>query len=85
MMSYAAPIRDMLFVLDKLADIAKIATSPGFKDANPETAQTVLEEAAKFNAEVVTPLNFESDKHPSEWRDREVGAAIDNRTRNCLV
>jgi 3-(methylthio)propanoyl-CoA dehydrogenase len=85
MMSYAAPIRDMLFVLDKLADIAKIATLPGFKDANPETAQTVLEEVAKFNAEVVTPLNFEGDKRPSEWRDREVGAAIDNRTRNCLV
>jgi hypothetical protein len=62
MMSYAAPIRDMLFVLDKLADIAKIATLPGFEDANPETAQTVLEEAAKFNAEVAAPLNFEGDK-----------------------
>jgi hypothetical protein len=85
MMSYAAPIRDMLFVLDKLADIAKIATLPGFEDANPEMAQTVLQEAAKFNAEVAAPLNFEGDKHPSEWRDREVGAAIDNRTRNCLV
>jgi hypothetical protein len=35
MMSYAAPIRDMLFVLDKLADIAKIATLPGFEDPRP--------------------------------------------------
>jgi hypothetical protein len=58
---------------------------PGFEDANPEMVQAVLEEAAKFNAEVVAQLNFEDDKHQSEWRDSEVGAATDNRTRNCLV
>ncbi|MEA3102064.1 MAG: 3-(methylsulfanyl)propanoyl-CoA dehydrogenase, partial [Caballeronia mineralivorans] len=43
-------------------DIAKIATLPRFEDANPEMAQTVLEEAAKFNAEVAAPLNLEGDK-----------------------
>jgi alkylation response protein AidB-like acyl-CoA dehydrogenase len=72
MMGYAAPIKDMVFVLDKLADIEKIATLPGLEDANLETAQAVFEEAAKFNAEVVAPLNFEGDKHPSEWREGEV-------------
>jgi alkylation response protein AidB-like acyl-CoA dehydrogenase len=72
MMGYAAPIKDMVFVLDKLADIEKIATLPALEDANLETAQAVFEEAAKFNAEVVAPLNFEGDKHPSEWREGEV-------------
>jgi alkylation response protein AidB-like acyl-CoA dehydrogenase len=72
MMSYAAPIKDMLFVLEKLADIAKIAALPGFEDANLEMAQTVLEEAAKFTAEIVAPLNLEGDKHPGKWRDGEV-------------
>ncbi|WP_152565286.1 acyl-CoA dehydrogenase N-terminal domain-containing protein, partial [Caballeronia glathei] len=33
-MTYTAPLKDMLFVIDELADIEHVATLPGFEDAN---------------------------------------------------
>lgn len=71
-MTYKAPIKDMLFVMKELADIDGIALLPGFEDATYDTAQAVLDEAAKFNAEIVAPLNFPGDKNPSAWKDGEV-------------
>ncbi|MFT4505052.1 acyl-CoA dehydrogenase [Caballeronia sp. 15711] len=71
-MSYRAPVKDMLFVMKELADIESIAALPGFEDASLDTAQAVLEEAARFNHEVVAPLNFEGDKNPSFWKNGEV-------------
>lgn len=71
-MSYTAPVKDMLFNLKHLARIDEIARIPGFEDAGYDTAQAVLEEAARFNQEVVAPLNFEGDKNPSSWKDQQV-------------
>jgi len=68
-MSYVAPIKDMLFNIEHLAGLAQVAAMPGFEDAGMDTAQAVLEEAARFNQEVLAPLNWEGDKHPSSWRD----------------
>jgi len=73
-MSYVAPLKDMLFNLKYLADIEQIAQLPGFEDAGFETAQAVLEEAAKFNEGVLAPLNWEGDKNPSSWKDGVVTA-----------
>ncbi|WP_394788403.1 acyl-CoA dehydrogenase, partial [Rhodoferax sp.] len=39
-----------------------------------DTAQAVLEEAAKFNEGVLSPLNWEGDKNPSSWKDGVVTA-----------
>ncbi len=71
-MSYVAPLKDMLFNLKHLARIDEIARIPGFEDAGFDTAQAVLEEAAKFNEQVVAPLNWEGDKNPSNWKDGQV-------------
>ena len=68
-MSYRAPIKDMLFGIRHLANIDQIAAIPGFEDAGYETAQAVLEECARFNEEVVAPLNWEGDRNPSSWKD----------------
>lgn len=68
-MSYIAPLKDMLFDIQHLARIDQIAQIPGFEDAGFETAQAVLEEAAKFNEGVLSPLNWEGDKNPSSWKD----------------
>ena len=68
-MSYKAPLKDMLFNIQHLAQIDQIAQLPGFEDAGFETAQAVLEEAAKFNEGVLSPLNWEGDKNPSSWKD----------------
>jgi len=68
-MSYTAPVKDMLFNIEHLANIEQVSAIPGFEDAGLETAQAVLEECAKFNEGVIAPLNFEGDKNPSSWKD----------------
>lgn len=73
-MSYIAPLRDMLFNIKHLADIDQIATLPGFEDAGFDTAQAVLEEAAKINEGVMGPLNWAGDQNPTSWKDGVVTA-----------
>ena len=71
-MSYIAPLKDMLFDIRYLAHIDQVSLLPGFEEAGFETAQAVLEEAAKFNEGVLSPLNWEGDKNPSSWSDGKV-------------
>ena len=73
-MSYVAPLKDMLFNIKHLAHIDQIAQLPGMEDAGFDTAQAVLEEAAKFCEGVLSPLNWEGDKNPSSWKDGAVTA-----------
>ena len=73
-MQYLAPIKDMLFNIEHLAGIEHIARIPAFADAGLDTAQAVLEEAARFSEGVLAPLNREGDKHPSSWKDGVVTA-----------
>ena len=68
-MSYTAPLKDMLFNIQHLADIEQVAKIPGFEEAGLETAQAVLEECAKLNEGVIAPLNFDGDKNPSSLKD----------------
>ncbi|MES2192753.1 MAG: acyl-CoA dehydrogenase [Pseudomonadota bacterium] len=68
-MSYKAPLKDMLFDIKHLANIDQVAEIPGFEEAGFDTAQAVLEECAKFNEGVLSPLNWEGDKNPSSWKD----------------
>ncbi|MFS2037061.1 acyl-CoA dehydrogenase [Polaromonas sp. CT11-55] len=71
-MSYTAPVKDMLFDIQHLADIEQIAKIPGFEEAGLDTAQAVLEECAKFNEGVLAPLNRDGDINPSSWKNGEV-------------
>jgi len=68
-MTYIAPVKDMLFNIEHLARIDQIAQLPGFEDADLGTAQAVLEESAKFNEDVLAPLNWEGDRNPSAWKN----------------
>ena len=67
-MSYIAPVKDMLFAIEHLANIEQIAQIPGFEEAGLDTAAAVLEECAKFNEGVLAPLNVEGDKNPSSFK-----------------
>ncbi|HEX8788047.1 MAG TPA: acyl-CoA dehydrogenase [Telluria sp.] len=71
-MSYNAPLKDMLFVVNELANLSEISQLPGCEDATPDTVEAVLEENAKFCGEVVAPLNHPGDKEPSYWHDGQV-------------
>ena len=68
-MTYKAPLKDMLFNIKYLANISEVAKIPGFEDAGFDTAEAVLEECAKFNEGVLSPLNWEGDKNPSSFKD----------------
>ncbi|WP_353189679.1 acyl-CoA dehydrogenase [Pandoraea pnomenusa] len=68
-MSYQAPIKDMQFVMNELADLTSISKLPGYEEASPELAQAVIEEAARFNQAVLAPLNVIGDQQPSTWKD----------------
>ena len=56
-MSYQAPVKDMLFTIRELAGLECVRQLPGFEDATDDTVEAVLHEAAKFNGEVLAPLN----------------------------
>jgi 3-(methylthio)propanoyl-CoA dehydrogenase len=74
-MTYRAPIKDMLFDMQALAGLQTLAEQiPAFADHGLDTAQAVLEEAAKLNEDVIAPLNVEGDRNPSFWKDGQVFA-----------
>ena len=73
--SYKAPLKDMLFVMNELAGLSTINTLPGLDAATADTVEAVLEENAKFCANEVAPLNWPSDKDPSFWHDGQVTTA----------
>ncbi|GAB3097334.1 acyl-CoA dehydrogenase [Aestuariicella hydrocarbonica] len=74
MADYKAPLRDMRFVLNEVFEADKLwASLPGTQEVvDPETADAILEEAAKLIEQEVAPLNRESDEQGSTWNDGEV-------------
>ena len=68
-MTYKAPLKDMLFNIQHIADIEQVAKIPAFADAGFDTAQAVLEECAKFNEGVLAPLNWAGDINPSSFKN----------------
>jgi len=62
MWSYAAPLAHMRFVIEEVLDApAQWRALPAHADLDADTAAQVLEEAAKFAAEVVAPINGSGD------------------------
>ncbi|HEY2462580.1 MAG TPA: acyl-CoA dehydrogenase [Steroidobacteraceae bacterium] len=72
MPEYQAPIADMKFVLRELVDMQLLAQLPGFAEMTPDVAEAVLDEAAKFAAAVLSPLNRSGDLEGVRWQDGEV-------------
>jgi alkylation response protein AidB-like acyl-CoA dehydrogenase len=72
MSAYAAPLKDMKFVLEELAGLAGVAKLPGYEEASPDTVDAILEEAGKFASEILDPLNFSGDREGSVWQDGSV-------------
>ncbi len=66
---YKAPLKDMMFVLEHLADLPAVAGLADFSEAGLDTAAAVLEECARFNEEVVAPLSRAGDIAPSTLAD----------------
>jgi acyl-CoA dehydrogenase len=75
MKEYAAPLRDMLFVLREIAPLDEISKLPGCGDVNLEVAEAILREAGKFAAGVLSPLNVVGDREGARLVDGEVRTA----------
>jgi len=72
MSAYHAPIKDMQFVLRELAGIEQVGKLPGLEEATPDTIDAILDEAAKFAAGVLAPINASGDAEGARWKDGSV-------------
>jgi len=61
-MTYTAPLKDMRFVLDHIADLPGLASFEAYAAAEPDLVAAVLEEAAKLAENVFAPLNEAGDR-----------------------
>jgi alkylation response protein AidB-like acyl-CoA dehydrogenase len=62
MSTYRAPIRDMKFAVKELVGLDEISAMPGCEEVTPDLVDAVLEEAGKFAAGVLDPLNRPGDR-----------------------
>ena len=66
---YKPPLEDMEFSLEHVAGLADIAQLPAFSEVSSDLASAILAEAGKLAADVIAPLNHESDKTGSQRLD----------------
>jgi alkylation response protein AidB-like acyl-CoA dehydrogenase len=69
---YDAPLREMRFVLEELADLQALTALPGCGEATPESVAAVMKEAARFAGEVLAPLNAAGDRAGCRWTEGAV-------------
>ncbi|WP_322045265.1 acyl-CoA dehydrogenase family protein [Paraburkholderia sp. J67] len=71
--TYQAPLRDMRFVIDEWLDAAAWWRDvPAWADLDAQTAQQVLEEAARFVQARIAPLNASGDSEGCRFENGEV-------------
>src|SRR6056297_3547391 len=68
MTPYAAPVRDVRFVLEEMLEHGSLAL-PGFEESSPDLVEAVLEEAARLSGEVWAPLNASGDHQGCSRQD----------------
>jgi len=71
-MSYAAPIKEMMFAIEHLGQLGTLATLPGRESFDVDTTQAILSECEKVCSAVVAPLNHLGDKQPSSFANGSV-------------
>jgi alkylation response protein AidB-like acyl-CoA dehydrogenase len=60
-MTYAAPLRDMRFVLNDVIGLDRVSRLPGLDGTDADLVAQILEEGGKFSGDVLAPLNTVGD------------------------
>src|ERR1700759_2719299 len=74
-MTYRAPINDMLLALNHGAGLEAAVKAGHYGDFDADIASAVLEEAGKFAGDVLAPLNRVGDEHGIKLEDNKVTTA----------
>ena len=69
MTQYRAPIRDMLFTMREVGGLREIVALPGNAEVTDDLIEAIFEEAGKFAADVLSPLNQSGDKQGCHVKD----------------
>jgi alkylation response protein AidB-like acyl-CoA dehydrogenase len=73
MPDYKAPLEDIRFVLNDVFKVSQLwQTLPGFDELDNDTADAILDEAAKLCEQVIAPLNREADESGCSWNEAGV-------------
>ena len=72
---YAAPTRDMKFVVKELLQLSSVNTLPGFEDATDDLFDAILDESARFSQQELAPLNRSGDLEGARLVGGEVHTA----------
>ncbi|MEZ5280786.1 MAG: acyl-CoA dehydrogenase [Acidimicrobiales bacterium] len=64
-MAYRPPVNDMAFVLEHLVGISELSRLDGFEELDMDTVVGLLDEAGRFCAEQLEPLNRTGDAQPA--------------------
>jgi len=71
-MTYRAPVAEILFFLEHCTSLRKLAGRGALADLSPDLLAQVLEQAGKFAAEVIAPLNRAGDKEGARFENGAV-------------
>ena len=72
MQVYQAPLSDFRFVLEELLAESPLHELPEFNEATPDLMHSVIEEAGKFAADILLPLNITGDQQGCHYEDGTV-------------
>lgn len=71
-MAYEAPVEDILFALKSAADVPQLIESGVYDGLDEDTLRAIVEEAGKFGADVLDPLNRIGDATGATLADGQV-------------
>ncbi len=70
MPEYRPPLKEISFIFNELLNItAHYQQTPGCEEVSPDLVDAILEEAGKFTATVLQPINAVGDEQGCQWLD----------------
>lgn len=72
MSEYQAPLKDMHFVINELANLDTLSGLPGFEDATADMVEAILKQAGILANEIFSPINYSGNEFGSRLENGKV-------------